>query len=118
MKGQLIAAIVENITTRKDRSLKVVIGTQEVSPAEAGQLFQYMHQLVTVYVCPAAIDNRELEQIDRLEPELNNKTQSQRIRAVLYLLHQQANEGFKTFDEYYKAKTEMYIEHLKSKLQS
>jgi hypothetical protein len=116
MKGQLIAAIVENITTRKDRSLKVVIGTQEVSPSEAGQLFQYMHQLVTVYVCPSAIDNRELEQIDKLEPELNNKSQSQRIRNVLYLLHQQASEGFKTFDEYYKAKTELYIEHLKSKL--
>lgn len=116
MKGQLIAAMVENITTRKDKSCKLVFGTQELNPTEAGQLFQYMNQLVSVYLCPAAIDQRELEQIDKLEPELNNKTQSQRIRSVLYLLHQQAPEGFKTFDEYYKAKTEMYIEHLKSKL--
>lgn len=118
MKGQLIAAIVENITTRKDRSLKVVFGTQEVSPSEAGQLFQFMNQLVTLYVCPAAIDNRELEQVDKIEPELNSKSQSKRIRDVLYLLHQQNNEGFKSFDTYYKAKTELYIEHLKSKIQS
>lgn len=116
MKGILVAAMVESITTRKDKSVKLVFGTQELSPTEAGQLFQYMNQLVTVYLCPAAIDNREIEQIDKLEPELNNKTQSQRIRSVLYLLHQQNNEGFKSFDEYYKAKTEMYIDHLKTKL--
>ena len=116
MKGQLIACIVEGMTTRKDRSVKVVLGTQELNPNEAGQLFQYMNQLVTVYISPASVDNREIDQIDRLEPELNNKSQSQRIRAVLYLLHQQDAEGFKSFDEFYKAKTEKYIEHLKSKL--
>jgi len=116
MKGQLIAAMVESINTRKDKSVKLVFGTQELNPVEAGQLFQYMNQLVTVYLSPASIDNREIEQIDKLEPELNNKTQSQRIRAVLYLNHQQNPEGFKSFDEYYKSKTEKIIEHLKSKL--
>jgi hypothetical protein len=117
MKGQLIAAIVENITTRKDRSLKVVIGTQEMNPGAAAQLLQYAHQLVTIYISPAAVDNREIEQVDKIDPELNNKSQSQRIRNVLYLLHQQADEGFKDFDTFYKAKTELYIEHLKTKLQ-
>lgn len=117
MKGQLLAAMVESINTRKDKSVKLILGTQELAPLEAGQLFQYMNQLVSVYLCPSSIDNRELEQIDKVEPELNNKSQSQRIRAVLYLCHQQNSEGFKTFDEYYKAKTEKYIEHLKSKLQ-
>jgi len=117
MKGQLIAAMVESINTRKDKSVKLIFGTQELSPVEAGQLFQYMNQLVSVYICPAAIDNREIEQIDKIEPELNNRSQSQRIRAVLYLCHQQNSEGFKTFDEFYKAKTEKYIEHIKSKLQ-
>jgi len=116
MKGQLIAAMVESINTRKDRTVRLVFGTQELNPVEAGQLFQYMNQLVSVYICPASIDNRELEQIDKIEPELNNRSQSQRIRAVLYLCHQQNSEGFKSFDEFYKAKTEKYIEHLKSKL--
>ena len=117
MKGQLLAAMVENITTRKDRTVKLTIGTQELNPTEAGLLFQYMNLLVSVYLCPAAIDQREIEQIDKLEPELNNKTQSQRIRNVLFLLHQQNQEGFKSFDEFYRAKTEKYIEHLKTKLQ-
>ena len=116
MKGQLIAAMVEAINTRKDKSLKLVFGTQEMAPLEAGQLFQYMNQLVTVYICPAAIDNREIEQIDKIDPELNNKSQSQRIRAILFLLWQNNNEGFKTANDYYQAKTEKYIEHLKSKL--
>ena len=108
--------MVESITTRKDKSVKLVFGTQELSPNEAGLLFQYMNQLMSVYICPASIDSREIEQIDKLEPELNNRTQSQRIRNVLYLLHKNNTEGFKTFDEYYKAKTEIYIDNLKSKL--
>lgn len=116
MKGQLLAGIVENITTRKDRSVKVIFGTQELSPLQVGQLFQFMNQLVTVYLSPSTIDNREIEQVDKIDPELNTKSQSQRIRNVLYLLHQQDPEGFQDFDSFYKAKTEMYIEHLKSKL--
>jgi len=116
MKGQLISAMVEGITTRKDRTLKVVIGTQEMNPNAAAQLLQIAHQLVTIYISPAEIDSREIDQVDKLDPELNGKTQSQRIRNVLYLLHQQNSEGFQHYDEYYKAKTELYIEHLKSKL--
>lgn len=116
MNGILLSAMIENITTRKDRSVKVTIGTQELSQGKAGELFTLLNNLAVVYISPKEIDQKEVDQVDRLDPELEGKTQSQRIRNVLYKLFIQDHEGHKDFDTYYKAKTEMYIEHLKSKI--
>ena len=54
--------------------------------------------------------------MDQLDPEMEGKTQGQRIRNVLYILFTQDNEGFTDFDSYYKNKTEKYINHLKTKI--
>ncbi len=117
MNGLLLPTYVENITTRKDHSIKITLGTQELSPSKAGELFQLLNKLAVTYISPKEINQKEIDQVDKLDPEISGKTQSQRIRSVLYLLHQQNNEGFKDFDAYYRNKTELYIEHLKSKLQ-
>lgn len=117
MNGLLIPVYVENITTRKDKSVKITLGTQELSPATAGQIFHLMDKLCISYISPKSIAQNEIDQVDQLDPEFEGKTQSQRIRSVLYKLFQQDNEGFKTFDDYYKSKTEKYIEHLKSKIE-
>jgi hypothetical protein len=117
MEGLLLSTYVENITTRKDKSVKITLGTQELSPAAAGQLFQYMNALAATYICKKGIDQKEIDQVDQLKPDIQGKTQSQRIRSVLFLCFQQNNEGFKDFDSYYQNKTEKYIEHLKGKLQ-
>lgn len=117
MKGLLLSTYVENISTRKDKSVKITLGTQELSPEKAGELFQIMNQLSATYISPKGIDEGEMELVDQANPEVSGKTQSQRIRSVLFILFSQKNEGFKDFDSFYKSKTELYIEHLKAKLQ-
>jgi D-serine deaminase-like pyridoxal phosphate-dependent protein len=97
MNGLLLPVIVENITTRKDNTVKLTLGTQELSPSKAGEAFNLLNKMATCYLSPKEI--------------------SQRIRNVLWLLHQQENEGFSQFDAYYKFKTEQIIDHYKSKLQ-
>lgn len=116
MNGLILPVYVENITTRKDKTVKVTLGTQELSPGKAGEIFTLMNQLVVAYICPKEISQKEIDQVDKLDPEFSGKTQSQRIRSVLYKLFEQNNEGFKEFDTYYRSKTEMYIEHLKAKI--
>ena len=116
MKGILIPAIVENIGSRKDNTLKITLGTNELPPDNAGALFALHNKLVTVYISPSQVNTVEIEQVDKLDPELQGKTQGQRIRNVLFLLFQQDTEGFKSFDEFYKFKTERIIEHLKTKI--
>ncbi len=116
MNGLLISTYVENITTRKDKSVKITLGTQELSPAKAGELFHLMNSLAITYISPKEISQKEIDQVDKIDPEFEGKTQSQRIRSVLFKLWSQNSEGFKDFDTFYKSKTEMYIEHLKAKI--
>lgn len=116
MIGLLIPTYVENISTRKDNSVKITLGTQELSPAKAGELFNLMNKLAMTYICPKDISQREIDQVEKLDPEFDGKTQSQRIRNVLYKLFEQDPEGYQHFDNYYKAKTEKYIEHLKARI--
>jgi hypothetical protein len=119
MDGTLIAAQIENVTTRKDRTLKLTIGTQELAPDKTAFLFSMAHNVIALYISPKeTVSQKEIDQVDQLDPEFGGKTQSQRIRNVLYKLFEQNKEGFKDFDTYYHSKTEMYIEHLKSKISS
>jgi hypothetical protein len=116
MKGILIACIVEKITTLKDKSVKLVLETQEITPSRAGELFTLLNSLATVYISPAEVSQREIAQADAIEPEMPGKSPSQRMRNVLFLLWQQDQEGFKVFDMYYQHKMEKYINELKQNL--
>lgn len=115
--GLLLSTYIENVTTRKDKTVKLTLGTQELTPAKAGELFSMLNQLAVTYISMKDISQREIDQVDKIEPELNGKTQSQRIRNVLYKLYEQNPEGFRDFNTYYQSKTEQYIEHLKTKIQ-
>ena len=116
MKGILLAATLENFTTRKDNTIKVTMGTQELSPEKAGLLFSLHNKLATVYISPSEIDSDELTLVDQVDPELGGKTQGQRLRNTLYVLFTKQAEGYNDFDGYYHFKTEQIIKHLQDKL--
>lgn len=117
MKGTLLSTYVENISTRKDKSVKITLGTQELSPEKAGELFQLMNQLAVTYICPTGVSDEEINQVDAVNPDIQGKSQSHRMRNVLFLLWKQSNDGFSKFDDFYKNRTEKIIDQLKSKLQ-
>jgi hypothetical protein len=117
MNGILLATYIENITTRKDKTVKLTLGTQELSPGKAGELFQLMNKLTVTYLSEKEISQREMDQADKLDPEFGGKTQSQRLRNVFYKLYEQAPEGFKDFSTYYHSKMDLVIEHYKTKIQ-
>jgi hypothetical protein len=117
MNGLLLPVIVENITTRKDNTVKLTLGTQELSPSKAGEAFTLLNKMAMCYLSAKEVSQREIDQVDKLDTDFGGKTQSQRLRNVLFLLHQQDNEGFSQFDAYYKFKTEKIIDQLKEKLQ-
>lgn len=116
MKGILIAAVVDKITTLKDNSVKITLDTQELTPARAGELFTLRNSLATVYISPAEITSREMAQVDAIEPEMPGKSPSQRMRNVMFLLWRQDHEGYNEFDGYYKSKMEKFIEELKNNI--
>lgn len=117
MNGLLLACQIEGVSTRKDRTVSVKLGTQEMSPANAGQLLGMANQLVAVYLSPKeTISQREVDQVDAVNPEFPGKSQSQRLRNVLFVLWQSNSEGYKDFDAFYRHSTELIIDNIKSKL--
>ena len=117
MDGLILAAQIERVATRKDHTVSVSLGLQEMTPAKAGELMTFGSKLVCVYISPKeTITQKELDQIDQLKPEFPGKSQSQRIRAVLFVAWEKKPDGFKEFDGYYKFHTEAFIDLIKSKI--
>jgi len=112
-----LAVIMEGVRTRKDRTLAVTLGTQELSPNQAAELIGMNGKVCAIYITEKeSVPQEVIDQVDEADIDLPGKSQSQRLRNVLYVLFSQDTEGHTTFDEYYHAKTEKIINHLKSKI--
>jgi hypothetical protein len=117
MNGILLSCIVENIATRRDGTIKVTLGTQELSNGKAGDLFALNGKLAAIYISPKdTIPQKELDQVDAVDVDMPGKTQSQRMRGVLFILFEQNNEGFKDFQSYCRVKMDDMIKELKNNI--
>jgi hypothetical protein len=114
-----IPAILESVATRKDRTLKLVFGTNELSPSQAGQLLADTDKFGWLAFKGESFNMDETKALESLKTDTNDgfKSDSQRLRGVLYRCFEQNNEGFTTFARYYGHKMEQIINHYKSFLQ-
>jgi hypothetical protein len=118
-EGMLLAAIMENVSTRRDGTIKLTLGSQEVSQGKAGELFTMQNKILAVYLSiKETIPQAVLDHVDSVDVDIPGKTKSQRQRAVLYRIWELQKEGHKTFESYYAAKMEEHISNLKQVLES
>lgn len=117
----IFPAILESVKSRKDKTLAVTLGTQELSPEQASQLMGFNQQFLYVMFKADIINNKEQELMEELQlsatDESKQKTDSQRMRSVLYLLWKQQPEGYTDFNLFYSFKMNKFIDALKAKLQ-
>lgn len=100
----------------KDKSVNVNFNLNEISSEDFMEIDQQIDTFGVVYFSTkGVITDEEKQAIDSATVELGGKTQSERIRNVLYVLHNQT-ETDDTFDSFYKKKTEEIIQHFKDKL--
>lgn len=115
LKGQLTS-----ISTLADGTIKLVIGTQEVSPEMAGELFGIRKRLIHVGIAENDLKQHEIELLQNAKLSVddipNSKTPSQRLRSTLFVYWKQHDTGFNDFDSFYKDYIEKRIETIKSKL--
>ena len=113
----LFDAVLEGLSTRVDDTIKVTIGTQEMKPEQAAALFGLRGKFIKVLLSDTAIEQKEVEKVDKLQikDESNSKSAAQRLRSVLFITWQQSKQTT-NFDEYYKSELERIITHYKGKL--
>jgi hypothetical protein len=113
----ILSGTLENISTRNDGSVKVIFGTQEIDPSQAGNLFQLRNKYVKCLLSDTNVSAMEIDLVDVAEVKDGKKVKSpsQRLRAVLFRLHE-AERIPAPFDDWYNNEMERLIDHYKGKL--
>ncbi len=113
MKSLKLQAIISSIRAKVDRSIGLSISTPELSPEEVALFFQLQGVNLDLTITPLDEKTTELQEIDK---EAKQKTPSQRLRSVLFLIWKKEGEqGF--FDDFYKIRMEKIIDAMKAKLE-
>jgi|TARA_R110002050_G_scaffold65074_2_gene141196 uncharacterized Fe-S cluster-containing protein len=115
----LCPAILDGYTRRKDRTVSLRFITQEKTSSEVMNIDETLDQFGVLYFRgQEQMNKEEISELDNVELDLYDdpKTQSQRLRNVLFVFWKQegSNGDFKKF---YKQKTEEIIQHFKNKLE-
>jgi hypothetical protein len=118
LKTFQLPAQLEGYRSLKDRTLKISFETGELSPEMMSNIHYALNKVGFLAFAPDALATQELEEIDSLKVEYDDteKKPSQRLRAVLYRLWEQSNEGYRDFNLFYNYKLEILIKHFKEKL--
>jgi uncharacterized protein YfaA (DUF2138 family) len=112
-----LPAVLKPITRRADKSVKLSFDTRELSSSETLAIMQ-MEMLEGHLLFSTNQDIKE-EDIPEGDADLNNKSQSQRLKAVLYKLFLQdvkAKIFLGDFPAYYKDKMEKLLTFYKDKI--
>jgi hypothetical protein len=103
--------------TLKDKSIKIVLDTQELDGDQAGLLYSFNGKFLKVLLTDAGIYQQSIEAVESVQIEEDNgKSPSVRLRNVLYRLWEKKSDGYNIFEDFYRAKIETIVTHFKGKL--
>ena len=110
-----VQASITKVSTFADHSLRLQVDTsRELSPEENALVFSLYNKSGWFLFKEVEIQVEDIEVPEYVKEFKDDKTPSQRLRAILYLLWKVEKQG--TADEFYKRKMEEVIEHFKTKL--
>lgn len=113
MKTLQCDAIITGIRAKVDHSLGLSISTPELSTNEKALFMEFQGINTRMTIEPL---DEKAEGIEKIDKEVNTKTQSQRLRAVIFIYWKQLGEK-ETFEEFYRVTTEKLIDFIKGKLE-
>lgn len=119
MQRLITSAILDGYARKKDRSISLRFVTGEKGSHEVMEIDQLTDTYGWLYfrMGEESLSKDEVDELDALESDLYDqpKTQSQRLRGVLFKRWQQVGSPGE-FKQYYKTETEKIINHYKHKL--
>lgn len=112
-----VPATITKITTMADRGLRLQVDTQEITDAELKkQIFDLHDKLGFFFFSEAPITEVPLDDLPEIKVEEGEKTPSQRLRNILFVLWEQKKIK-ESFDIFYRKQIEKLIEKIKEQLQ-
>jgi hypothetical protein len=113
----LLPVILENYRPRKDGSVGLSFSTQELTIDKVVEVHSLLNSYgILHFKAGEKMTAEDIALVDNVDMDLNNgKSQSQRLRGVLFILWEQSG-SVGDFKEFYRVHTEKIITHYKSKL--
>lgn len=96
-----ISSCIESISTRADNTIKLVIGTQELPPEQAVEIFKLKGKLGWILFSENPLEAKDIPNEPATEFK-NEKSPSQRLRNCLYVWWEKNTNRSKPFDEVWK----------------
>ena len=110
------AAIVDGVSKKKDNTLSIKLGTQELSAEDTASLFQYGNSQIWVAFKEAPLHESEVEMPDFIPEFEGQKSFAERQKNVLYRIWEQKTDKSKTSRQFYEDYMEKSIASLKENL--
>lgn len=107
---------IDKITSNEDRTMKIRLDTQEMTPEEAAAVFSLQGQHLYAVVSPNPVTESDLEIPDVVMEFKQDKTPSQRMRNTIYVLWSKNYKNRFDFETYYKSKIGELIEIVKRQI--
>jgi hypothetical protein len=101
-----------------DKSVRLTFDTQEATPELMANIQNAFQKTCYLAVSPDNFTSEYLKEMENVKVDYDDpkKSQASRIRSVLFVLWNQNNEGYGVFNDYYNAKTELWIQRLKAQI--
>lgn len=107
------STIIDGVQAKKDKTLSIRLGTQELTPDDTSYLFDMMGKQLWVAFAETPI---EMLDIPDITPEFRGeKTPSQRMRGVIYRIWEEKFKKSMPFPKFYENYMSKLIEDLKDK---
>lgn len=113
MKAIKTDAIISSIRSKTDRSLSLTIHSPELTSEEKAAFMDLQGINCEMVIAPQ--DEPDVAEI-KIDRELESKTPGQRLRGVLYRVHEQSGMADE-FTDFYRREMERLIEYYKGKLE-
>ena len=114
----LLPAILESYRSLKDKTMKIVFETNELTPQQLIEIVNNSQKFGFLAFKEDEFKNEEKLLLEGLKSDYEDKgkSQSTRLRNVLYVNWQQDNLDYGIFNDYYNHHLEKLITHYKNKL--
>jgi|TARA_R100000231_G_C5328157_1_gene165534 hypothetical protein len=119
---------IDKVSTLADGSLRIYVGTPELSNETMVKVFSLIKKPGYVLVSTSSFNQEQIDAVEKatVNAEFSEKTPSQRLRGVFYKLWEQTQPKsmngdtgeleYVDFDLYYKRQMNKLIDHYKTKL--
>jgi hypothetical protein len=110
-----VPATLEGVSLLKDGGVSLRYHTNELPPEEKTVISEYYQKFGWLLFSEQEHSEKELE-LEEIRKDIGGKTPSQRLRSVLYILHQQSGRLDLTFEQFYAEKMNRIIDQIKANL--